>query len=97
VYKGKDLVTGTTMPSTHSHRQTTPLPPILHLFSTNPQEHPRRRTKKDEHDDQAAGEEQGCDELKHKICFQPNPLLCFLLLPQAFSEEQPSLLLCLFL
>jgi hypothetical protein len=46
VYKGRDLVTGTTRPSTHSHRQTTPLPLTLHLFSTNPQEHPGRRTRK---------------------------------------------------
>jgi hypothetical protein len=30
-----------------------------------------------EHDDQAAGEEQGCDELKHKICLQPSPHLYF--------------------
>jgi hypothetical protein len=46
VYKRKGLGHRKRMPSTHSHRQTTPLPPILHLFSTNPQEHPSRRTRK---------------------------------------------------
>jgi hypothetical protein len=63
---------------------TPPLPPTLHFFSTNHQEHPRtpkntqeEGQEKDAHDEQAAGERQGCDELKHKIFLHPNPLLCF--------------------
>jgi hypothetical protein len=62
-----------------------PLPSIEHLLchqlstsspptTKNTQEEGQ---EKDAHDEQAAGERQGCDELKHKIFLNPNPLLYF--------------------
>jgi hypothetical protein len=73
---------GTWSPEQQCHPPTPVDRPLFcHQLSTlsppTPKNTQEEEPEKDEHDDQAAGEEQGCDELKHKICLQPIPLLCF--------------------
>jgi hypothetical protein len=51
-------------------------PPLLHQPSRTPKNTQEEGQEKEAHDEQAAGERQGRDELKHKIFFQTNPLLC---------------------
>jgi hypothetical protein len=101
VYKGRDHVTVGTSPSTHSHRQNTSSatnsPPLLHQPPRTPKNTQGEGQEKDVHDEQAAGERQGCDELKHKIFFQTNPLLCFscsLKFLVKNSQASPSVFSC---
>jgi hypothetical protein len=47
------------------------------LSPPTPKNTQEEEQEKDEHNNQAIGEEQDYDELKHKTCLQPSPHLCF--------------------
>jgi hypothetical protein len=80
---GKRCIKEGTLSQEQQAHPPTPInrPPLYHQLSTSSPRTPKNtqeeEQEKDAHDEQAAGERQGCDELKHKIFLQPNPLLCF--------------------
>jgi hypothetical protein len=82
VYKGRDHVTRATSPSTHSHRQNISSATNSPPLLHQPPRTPRKKDKKNMH-------------TMSKLLEKDKAVI--LLLPQLFSEEQPSLFLCLFL